>query len=241
MTVTKTPTYYVLLEAGAKPGCSVCRIVQDGLKAHLKSFFYESVNDVERRLVLRGSLGYCRDHLRLMVAEHIGDPLAFSILYQDVLTQVLRSLAETDADLGLADRLRFSLRRAVGGQARQTAVLETGLAPAGECPACHEQAAITQLALKTLVQAIHEEQLAQSLAESQGLCLPHLRQALQFADAQATQRLVQLSQQSLATLRDQLAEFIRKNDYRFANEPVGEEGDAWRRALNLVAGEIINV
>jgi len=34
----------------------------------------------------------------------------------------------------------------------------------------------------------------------------------------------------------QLSEFIRKNDYRFRDEPVGEEGDAWLRAIAALAG-----
>jgi hypothetical protein len=244
MTVTKTPTYYAILEACAYEGCPVCRIVQNGLEGHLKSFFYESVNDVERRARLRQSLGYCREHLRLMLDAHIGDPLGFSILYQDILTQLLRGLAasgDVAAGQGLADQLRFSLRQASGGKAKQVGSIETALAPAAACPACQEQAAFTELVLKTLAQTLRDEQMTQALSDSQGLCLPHLRQALPMAgDARAHQRLVQLSQQSLTNLRDQLAEFIRKNDYRFANEPVGEEGNAWRRALNLVTGEIVN-
>jgi hypothetical protein len=33
-----------------------------------------------------------------------------------------------------------------------------------------------------------------------------------------------------------LKEYIRKHDYRFAAEPVGREGDGFRRATALLAG-----
>jgi hypothetical protein len=33
-----------------------------------------------------------------------------------------------------------------------------------------------------------------------------------------------------------LAEFIRKNDYRFRNEAFGEERDSYRRAIEMIAG-----
>jgi len=37
-------------------------------------------------------------------------------------------------------------------------------------------------------------------------------------------------------LTDQLSEIIRKSDYRFLDEPWGEEGDAWLRAIAVLAG-----
>ncbi len=41
---------------------------------------------------------------------------------------------------------------------------------------------------------------------------------------------------SWQALRDELAEFIRKQDYRFRDEGLGAEGDAWIRAIAQVSG-----
>jgi hypothetical protein len=41
----------------------------------------------------------------------------------------------------------------------------------------------------------------------------------------------------METLRAELGEFIRKNDYRFINEGFGAERDAWRRAVATGAGK----
>ncbi len=38
----------------------------------------------------------------------------------------------------------------------------------------------------------------------------------------------------------ELDEFIRKNDYRFRDEPWGQERDAWLRALNALAGGLLS-
>ena len=38
-------------------------------------------------------------------------------------------------------------------------------------------------------------------------------------------------------LHGQLAEFIRKHDHRFSQEPFGAEKDSWTRAVAALAGE----
>jgi hypothetical protein len=39
-------------------------------------------------------------------------------------------------------------------------------------------------------------------------------------------------------LLSELDEFIRKDDYRFANEPLGEERDSWTRAVAARVSEL---
>ncbi|GAA5534052.1 DUF6062 family protein [Deinococcus aluminii] len=60
------------------------------------------------------------------------------------------------------------------------------------------------------------------------LCRPHaLRCGQDWQDETARKE---------AALRAELAEFTRKQDYRFAHEPLGSEGNAWRRAVAVLAG-----
>jgi len=67
--------------------------------------------------------------------------------------------------------------------------------------------------------------------------LVHLRRALELApNAAAFDRLRAASAEHLARLTAEVAEFIRKNDYRFVGEVFGPEGDSWRRALAAVIG-----
>lgn len=233
----KTPTYYALVEACALDGCPVCRVAQNSVRSFLDSFFYESVNDIQLRGKLRASLGYCREHLRLILETHLGDPLSFSIIYQDVLGNVLKGLpAENDA-ANQGGRLMFSMRWATGGQSRQAAEMQALLSPPDRCLACLEQENSTQVILKTLVKTINDPLMLAAVGESQGICLPHTNQALQMAsDPDAFATLVRLTRQNLENLTGQLAEFIRKNDHRFADERVGKEGGAWKRALHLATG-----
>jgi hypothetical protein len=48
--------------------------------------------------------------------------------------------------------------------------------------------------------------------------------------------LLSLTRQKLTDLTGELAEFIRKNDYRFSPEGYGREGDSWKRAVAKAVG-----
>ena len=72
---------------------------------------------------------------------------------------------------------------------------------------------------------------------SSGLCLPHLERALRSAPRQAYCFLVEAESEKLNRLLGELSEIIRKNDYRFREEPWGAERDAWMRATGKLKGE----
>jgi hypothetical protein len=67
------------------------------------------------------------------------------------------------------------------------------------------------------------------------LCLPHFNQAAALApDAPTLRLLIDAERQCLLRLRDELAEFARKNDHRNLGERVGPEADAWIRSIDQV-------
>jgi hypothetical protein len=80
--------------------------------------------------------------------------------------------------------------------------------------------------------------MAKALQDSGGLCLPHLRRALdQIKNASEVAALLTVHREKLEGLRAELAEFIRKNDYQVIKEGFGKEGDAWLRAIGTVVGQ----
>ncbi len=94
-----------------------------------------------------------------------------------------------------------------------------------ECPACRAEAAAELAATERL------------LDDPSGPCLPHLQLALTLAGAdERTRELLAAEREMLLALRAELAEFVRKKDYRFAREPLGAEAGSPRRAVALVAG-----
>jgi hypothetical protein len=235
--MAKDPLYHSLLEACSQPGCPVCRVVLGLVDRYLNVLFYEGVNDIPTRATLRRSRGFCSSHARRLLGGEVGNALGIAIIYNDVLTNVLRDLPPVDGEEQSGGVAAFFLRagRQAGSWVKKTL---SALSPTGICLACTERDQVSRLAVDILLYSLQEEEFSTALAGSDGLCLLHLRQAVdQSGSEEKAVLLLQTSLPQIEALNADLAEFIRKNDYRFRSEGFGKEGDAWRRAVAKVQGE----
>lgn len=231
------PLYFELLEACQQPNCPICRLVDRATLHYLEMVFYEHVNDISLRAQLRDSLGLCRQHAWQAVQGSVADPLGVAIIYHDVFTNVLRRLPKNGPEAvnreGLLARLEPAARRL------QDAVRKAvqALTPSQPCPACQQQAIADEMYLNGVRKYLDDERLQQVLRASDGLCLPHLRGALERApDEAGFSLLLAAHRQRWAALDAELEEIIRKADYRFSGERSGSEADAWRRAIAAAVG-----
>lgn len=226
-----------LLEACGEPGCPVCRLEQLGAERYLDSQFYENVNSPKWRDQLRASLGFCREHAWLAVDKRLGDPLGFSIVYRDLVNSVLRRF-ETGKSPARVARSWTALLRQLPEEARTwIAGALAAITPRKRCPVCEHRDETTRNTLAALLEELKQPEMVTALQSSQGLCLPHLSQALEHVqDVSVCETLLGIQREKLAGLRQELDEFIRKNDYQFAAEGFGSERDAWLRALAMVVG-----
>lgn len=225
-----------LISACEQPGCPVCRLVERSVAGLLRSFFYEKVNDREVRARLRASLGFCSEHARQILEMDLGDALGSAIVYHDILTNILRNFPTPDEkpvnDTGLAGLLRRMPSSMMAGASR----LVRALTPQQPCPVCKESERANQAYVVELAVGLKDEPLSTALAGSDGLCFLHLRQVAGLVkDEGVFTFLVENHRARLTALNEELAEFIRKNDYRFRGERFGAESDSWRRALEWVS------
>lgn len=97
------------------------------------------------------------------------------------------------------------------------------------CPACQIQAQAEGRYEDVIRQNAEGREWRQAYERGPGLlCRPHaLRCGTAWQGATARKD---------ADLRAELGEFVRKQDYRFADEPKGAEGHAWLRAVAVLAG-----
>jgi hypothetical protein len=103
--------------------------------------------------------------------------------------------------------------------------------PELRCPACETEAEAARRYLQALTK-MDERRVRESLERGRGfLCLKHLEKLPQG-------RLAEAFKERLETLLAELKEFERKQDYRFAAEPLGEERDSWLRAMRALGGEM---
>lgn len=213
---------YDLYEAFSRPGCPVCRLTLDSVHHYLDSLIYEYVNKPATHEVVRAARGFCPAH-----AWHVQDAinasaLGIAVLYEGVIRHLL-------ADMGTVEP---------GGGRRQVSQAESALRPRGPCPACEHQVRVEEHLLRNLMTHIGAAEFAERFAASAGLCLPHLRQMLeQKGSAEHKAQVLTIQQTIWSALQAQLAEFMRKHDYRFTAEGMGEEGSSPRRSIEALSGQ----
>lgn len=218
----KDTLYFELIDACAETGCPICRLSLESVQRHLDGALYEFVNDVEARAILRRARGYCNDHAWWLTKTR-GNSLSIGIIYHDIVKAVLRELENVPAGRRGRQRAQELLKR---------------VGPAGECPACAHRRTMEDVMLGALLKHIKDEGLDAALVGCGGLCVPHFSRALELVRNDRTlAQLVDLQRRTMGELCDELAEFIRKNDYRFRHEGFGKEGDSWLRAIGIICGE----
>jgi hypothetical protein len=230
------PTFSDLSEACSQPGCPICRLVRRAVEHFVQHMLYENVNDIPLRAQLRQNLGMCHTHAWLLLEPDMGDALGTAIIYNDVFTNILRHLPEPINPSPKMPQPTF-LQRFLRTLTERVKAARQALTPQGVCPACKQQDIYAHLSLAVLVKALQGESQADVLAKSDGLCLSHLDQAFSMAhDVTVYNALVNASRKRYEILQGELAEFIRKNDYRFRGESFGSEGDSWRRVIGVSVG-----
>ena len=218
---TKHTTYYELLDAVRNAaGCPLCDIEANIVKRYFQALLHESVNDPGVREVLIRSRGYCQRHAHYLRSH--GNGLAIAILYQDQLRLFLRLLE------GLRTMSSTVTRKGTRARWQRSQ----------DCPACHIQNDCRSRFGSTLIEWVHDEEMARALDASRGFCVPHFMALLNMPmDAKTRTRLVEMQRARMGSLLRELEEFHRKHDYRFGGEGFGDESDSWSRAIRMMVGE----
>jgi hypothetical protein len=210
-------TLYELRLACHKPACPVCTLVQRAGARYMEGTFTESMLDPSIRQKLVDSLGFCYEHTWQAINLKLSDALGQAILYQDLVKDALRKIKENEQISG--------------------SQLASVLKPLTICPACSIEEAILERIIATLAAALSNQDFITEFHSSNGLCIPHLQRLLPRLDGKRQAKVLQLQSACLQNLQGELAEFIRKSDYRFRDEGFGKEGDSYKRAADMITGK----
>ena len=220
--------HFRLVDACAAPGCPLCHCLVAESRRYLAALLHEQVTDLETRRRIRLSWGFCNWHT-WMLADVAGSTFGAAIIYEDLVTRILRRTQE---------RRRGSRPRgwlgALGRRGRP--------APLGglwerrtACPACVDASASEARYLDTLLTFVDDEALRAAYALSDGLCVPHLVQAVERGNGNAD-ALVTRTRQAWARIGRDLGAFVGKHDHRNRQPFTEAEAAACARALEMLAG-----
>jgi hypothetical protein len=239
--------------------CPLCHLVETGEDRFLKAFFSQWIMDPWSRDEIITSRGFCRYHSYqiLRFAEAHAEKLGLSLVLENLVSERLRTienlLKDSESLIGafkrndlksiLQKRLLAknpeSLRRFTRRVAASLGYVET------QCPFCLHMLESNASHIETFIQMIvHSETFNDVLKRSRGLCLPHCVEVTQSASrgldpqnfASLLKTLLALQASSFTRLDFELSEFIRKHDYRFAEEGFASEADVVERCVLKLIG-----
>jgi hypothetical protein len=228
------PYYDDIVEAMTAPGCAFCALQKRAADRYLDALLWESVNDPRLRREVTAARGFCRDHAWLLVRP--GTALSSAIIYKDVVAGAAHAVrgARGSAQRTLGQRLRAWFGRSRPAED----VVAQALAPTRPCPVCVNAAEVEGHLCATVAIAMkRSDDFLTHYRASAGLCLAHFSALLgSTTEPDAYSALIDAQLAIWQALEAELAEFIRKTDYRFHHEKFGEERDAWERAIALTSG-----
>ena len=216
-----------LLDAMREPGCILCGLAQQKSLRYVDALLESAIMDVEQRDDWRYAGGFCQAHAEMaLTLPNAAGSLA--ILYEDVLQYEMAGLAK------LLREAAFSWRQRLRQRAQRWLQARRKRAP---CPVCRAWRSQEELYWAVLLDHGGDDEVINAFSRSDGLCLPHTASLLRHGAGHRHLLAVLTAQQHcLQRLHGDLHAFIRKQDYRFAQEPYGREADAWRRVVACLAG-----
>lgn len=236
--MAQTKSYYDLRDALRESGCPMCRARRAALERYMDGLIYEKVNDAGVRQAVRRSRGFCERHAWDLIRH--GAALGVAIMMRDVVRELLSTIrAGQFKRPGSWSVTRFHEAVDTRQPRSATADLVSALGPQGPCPACKHEAEIDHALASSFVENLRgPEGLLEAYRLSDGFCLPHVRQVLaRVGDESSYDAILQVQVTHWSQLEAELSELVRKSDYRFADEEVGDEGTSWLRAIASLAGE----
>jgi len=224
--------YFDLTDAFKRPGCPLCNRTKELSWKFLDSLFYERVTDVWTRVGLRKSKGFCNWHAWMSVTLPFSNS-GIAIIYKDLLDAEIGGLSKWVKRKSFPNK-RMDFRRL----RKRSDPFFSSWGNKTCCPICKSIEEHEKMAMGVLLDFIDEEAFCQEFEKSSGICLRHLAHVMRtFQEHPNLKLLVEKQLQKYQSLSGELAEFIRKLDYRFSKEPRGSEADSWKRVTEQFAGQ----
>jgi hypothetical protein len=215
---------YEIVEAMLQRGCPLCRALAIDDLRWLDTFRREGRNDPGTRAQFFAAGGFCRHHAWLFHRLVASAPSTVAI------TDVYGWLAAQDLD-----HLEAVERNLARGRRRVAALKRSE-----PCPACLALDAAMERKAEFFVGVVSEPEVRGTYERSDGLCLVHLSAVFDRArksDAESARFFLADWRRRLEHVRGQLADLERRRDYRYKDEPEGEEQHAWTAIIAQYVGE----
>ena len=218
-----------LLQACARPGCPVCRCLDEESRRQLDALIGEHVTDPDSRRTFREAWGFCNWHT-WMLLEIDGSRFGASILCEDLVGRALRFLDEPD----VPSRIRSWLAPSNARRRRSAAV--DRYERRSVCTVCLRVAESERHHLLTLVRSVGDGEVANAYDASDGVCVPHLLRAVALTGRGEAGTLIERTRRKWAMVQRDLASFVEKHDHRNRAAFTDADAGSYTRAFEILSG-----
>jgi len=223
-----------LYESLKQPGCPICNAGVIAERRYMGFFLREYVNDVQARIKLQNSWGFCNLHawqLQELELYESNDGLGNAILYEWMVARTIISTKK------VKQQLMQNLKTAYFNFKSKPADVTETFRKTQECPVCSVSINSKSFHLETLVQKLAEDEFIKRYNASDGLCLQHFIQALDLpVDRNLLQILCDLQISRMSNILNNLNSYIGKHDYQNKEAYTADEEAALIKAVSLMAG-----
>jgi Family of unknown function (DUF6062) len=214
-------------------GCLLCRALLEAERRSLFTFLYEGMSAPHVREKFLNGGGFCPRHFWWVM--HAGQNrwgvgrVEVADLCRQLVPQAAAEIAEAGESLPRSGVLSFA-------RAKKKKQRSSTLFPGAACIFCREGLEREQRLVELLEKLLDQEEFARALS-AHALCFRHARLALTaWKQPGKRQRLSEILRIRCDQLVTDLSEYLRKQDYRFRDEPFGREADVVDRAVEFLAG-----
>jgi hypothetical protein len=216
-------------------GCPVCRLCSAGLESGWFWFFSESYAEGSGVNKYIDHWGFCNEHTK-MIAK-IGPKWQKSVIYSWIISSHLPNLERLQRTHLKFVQARNAIARRAARRSVDKVVLE--IVPTGDCLFCESSLHAAQRHIAELLEALNDVEIRRLYENSDGLCMRHFFEAIGNLDSRHSAHLIGIIEKQirdLRHLRDNFEEFFRKEDYRYSDEPKGDEQTTWIRSMSKFLG-----
>jgi Family of unknown function (DUF6062) len=214
-------------------GCLLCRALLQAERRSLFTFLYEGMSAPHVREKFLEGGGFCTRHFWWVM--HVGrnrwgvGQVELAELCRQLVPRAAREIAEAGKSRPRVRILPF----ARAGKKKQEPPASF---PGAGCMFCREWLERDQSLVALLEKLLDQAEFARALA-SHGLCSRHACLALTaWRHPGRRRQLSEILRGRSDQLVADLAEYLRKQDHRFRDEPFGREADVVVRAVEFLAG-----
>ncbi len=201
--------------------CPFCSLAAKSSHKYLDALLYEKVNDGGVRKELKKAHGFCKKHAKELVS--LGGALGIGIIYREQLKNFMELLSAVRVSRVDNEKLLKEISR---------------WSNHSKCPACEFERNAIERYVDTFIYFLDDGDMRKAFESSNGVCVEHFTLVLsRIEDAERRDYFVGVEVEKLRHLYNNVEEFIRKQDYRFKNEPVTrDEADSWIRVVRIMTG-----